>query len=75
MQLIEPQTDGKDIAYKGQPRKEGQQGAVPVDPGFLFKQGLFLDVKPFLDPLPLADAAYPVGGEPSQPVAGGGADP
>ena len=32
-------------------------------------------MKPLFYPLPLADAAYPVGGQASEPVAGSGADP
>ena len=75
MQLVEAQADGEDVAHEGQPGQEGQQGAVLVYFRLLFQQGLLLDMEPLFYPLPLADAAYPVGGQASEPVAGGGADP
>ena len=68
-EAIEAQSDGKDIAHKGQPGHQGKQGTPTVDAVALFFQCGGLDMEPLLYPRPFAQPADAKGGEATQPVA------
>ena len=72
--FVEAQCQGDGVPDDRHPGEEGKPDAVAIHFFFLLFQLFGLDLEPFLDPFPCADASNPLGGDASEPVAQGSHD-